>query len=205
VSVATIANLPGVRPIVELGVGASYDSTSTAQWDVDRWDNPSAKWVGDKPFWYDVTCWVQDIATFAGRERAVDQFEVGTATITVDNRDGVFDFPLSLEDLADDPTLLSIRPGRSIRVGVQWDDGPATFLWAGYIDAANPEYDAVDGARMVLECIDAKGDAGRTEIASAVPAVGSGETVTARIGRILTAAGWPASRRSDRPDRCHDA
>jgi hypothetical protein len=205
VSVATIENLPGVRPFVELGVGASYDSTSTAQWDVDLWDSPTAKWVGDKPYWLDVTCHVQDVATFAGRERAVDQFDIGTATITVDNRDGLFDFPLSLADLADDQTLLSVRPGRSLRVGVEVPiDVPfgaapqsrTVLLWAGYIDGANPTYDAIEGSRMVIECIDAKGDAGRAEVAAVAAPVGASETVTARINRVLTAAGWPTYRRA---------
>ena len=51
---------------------------------------------------------------------------------------------------------------------------------------------------MVLECIDAKGDVGRTEIASleAEDAVGAGETVTHRVERILDAAGWPDYRRA---------
>jgi hypothetical protein len=196
VSVATIETLPGVTPIVELGVGASYDDTSTAQWDVDLWDDASAVWVGDKPFWLDVTCHVQDIATFVGRERTVDQWEVGTATITFDNRDGLFDFPLSMADLADDPTLLSVRPGRSVRVGVQIGGDPPQMLWAGYIDACNPAYDAVEGARMIVECIDAKGDAGRTEVAALATGVGAGETVTARINRVLSAAGWPTYRRA---------
>jgi hypothetical protein len=205
VSVATIEGLPGVRPFVELGVGASYDDTSTAQWDVDLWDSPTAKWVGDKPYWLDVTCHVQDVATFAGRERAVDQFDVGTATITVDNRDGLFDFPLSLADLVDDDTLLSIRPGRSVRVGVELpvDTPPGAaaqtrtvVLWAGYIDGANPTYDAVEGARMTIECIDAKGDAGRAVCAALVTPVGANETVSARINRVLTAASWPTYRRA---------
>jgi len=196
VSVATIETLPGVRPFVELGVGASYDSTSTAQWDVDHWDDPDDSfWVGDMPYWLDVTCHVQDVATHAGRERAIDQFEVGSATITVDNRSGLFDFPLSMEDLASDDTLLSIRPGRSIRTGVHWDGG-TVLLWAGYIDETNPTYDAVEGARMVLECVDAKGDAGRAKVAAVVDPVGAGETVTERIERVLTAAGWPPYRRA---------
>jgi hypothetical protein len=203
-TVATIAAAPGVRPFVELGVGASYDSTSTAQWDVDHWDDASAHWVSDLPYWFDVTCHVQDVATFAGRERAIDQFEVGTATISLDNRDGLFDFPLSMADLADDATLLSVRPGRSVRVGVEvpvdtLPPEPATrtvLLWAGYIDAANPAYDAVEGDRMILECIDAKGDAGRAAIGAVAAPVGAAETVTARINRVLTAAGWPTYRRA---------
>jgi hypothetical protein len=191
VSVATIETLPGVTPIVELGVGTSYNSTSTAQWDVDHWDDTtSAYWVGDQPYWNDVTCYVQDIATFAGRERATDQWEVGTATITFDNRDGLFDFPQSLADLADDSTLLSIRPGRSVRVGVRIGEGAKgpVYLWGGYIDAVNPQYDATDGSRMIVECIDAKGDAGRVDVGKLTTPIGVGETVTRRCSPPTSAA-----------------
>ena len=193
-SAPTIDTCPGVTPVVELGVGATYDDASTAQWDVDHWDDEeSSHWVGDKPFWYDITCHVLDITTFAGRERAIDQWEVGTATVVCENSDGWADYPRDLGS----PTLLSIRPGRSIRIGVKIDKDPVLhLLWAGYLDAANPSYDADAGSTMTFECIDAKGDAGRAEVAKLATAVGASETVTARIGRILNASGYPSYRRS---------
>jgi hypothetical protein len=200
-----IEGLPHVRPFVELGVGASYDSDSSSQWDVDTWEphTGTSHWVGETPYWLDITAHVQDIATFSGRERVIDQFEVGTATITVDNTTGLFDFGSSAIDLAERP-LLEVQPGRSVRVGVnipveQPPGAPAlsrsVLLWAGYVDGANPTYDAVDGARMILECIDAKGDAGRATVPEVATATGAGQTVNQRINTVLDRAGWPSYRR----------
>jgi hypothetical protein len=197
VTAPTIARLDGVRPFVEVGVGSGQTDDGTwGQWEVDVWDDPAgAHWAGDQPLWLDVTCHVLDVATAAGRDRAVDKFEVGTATVTCENDDGWADFPLSIADLLDDDTLISIRPGRPIRIGVQvGGDAPVT-LWAGYIDAVNPTYDPTDGERMTFECVDAKGDAGRTDLAKLAAPAGASETVTARVGRILNAATYPSYRR----------
>jgi hypothetical protein len=85
--------------------------------------------------------------------------------------DGWADYPQSIADLLAGDTLLTIRPGRSIRVGVQIGGDPPVTLWAGYIDEANPTYDPTDGARMTFECVDAKGDVGRADLAKlAAPA-----------------------------------
>lgn len=196
-SAPTIDTLPGVRPFVEVGVGASYtDDTTWGQWDVDHWDDDTeSHWAGDQPLWLDITCHVLDVSTIAGRDRAVDKWEVGTATITCENVDGWADFPHSIADLLEGDTLLSVRPGRSIRVGVQPYGQPAVTLWAGYIDAANPTYEAGTGDVMTFECVDAKGDAGRVDLAKLAAAAGASETVTARITRILNAGGWPTYRR----------
>jgi hypothetical protein len=196
VSVATIDDLPGVRPVVEMGVGSIYDDASTARWDVAQWDDTTdAHWAGDQPMWLDITCHVMDVQGQVGRERSLDAFDVGTATITCENNDGWADYPTSIPDLEDDTTFLAIRPGRSMRVGVALDDASPVFLFAGYIDAANPSYDT-DGATMTFHCVDALGDAGRAELAKLAAAVGASETVTNRIVRILNAASWPGYRRA---------
>lgn len=193
-SAPSIANLDMVTPFVEMGVGSIYTDSSTAQWDVTEWDEPGEHWASDQSYWYDVTCHVREVSTFAGRERAIDQFEIGTATIVMDNTSGWADYPITMGDLETIETLLVVRPGRAIRVGVI-AFGTRYVLWGGFIDAANPTYEAGTAAMMTLECIDAKGDAGRTEIQSLAAPVGAGETVTQRITRILNMAGWPAYRR----------
>lgn len=195
-SVPTILGLDGVRPVVEIGVGASYSDAANARWDVSLWDTDTARWAGDEPLWLDVTCHVMDVQTDAGRERSTDDWDVGTASIVCENRDGWADYPLSIPDLLEGETLLTIRPGRSIRVRVQPDpDALPVTLWAGYIDAANPSYEAGVGATMTFECIDALGDAGRVDVAKLAAVAGAGENGTARITRVLNAAGWPSYRR----------
>lgn len=215
---AAIATLPRVRPIVEIGVGDERDAEGVvALWQQDvnvdnvpdiggfvvsRWqpdtggtDAGTSHWVGDQAFFVDVSCHVREVSTFAGRERANENWDVGTATIVVDNVDGWADYPRT----ADPDQLLTMRPGRQVRVGVQVLSGTVAgtwYLWGGYIDGMEPGFDAEDGEVVTLECIDAKGEAGRSFIGAAAAGVGAGQTVSARIGRILDEVGWFTSRRS---------
>jgi hypothetical protein len=213
---ATIPTVTRVTPIVEIGVGSERDAEGiVALWQQDvnndgipdvagfavtRWqpteptvgtNEPTSHWVGDQPFYIDVSCHVREISTFSGRERADETWEVGTATITVDNADGWADYPLG-----DPDQLLSMRPGREVRIGVLVDGTTAHYLWAGFIDGMEPGYDPEDGEFVTFECIDAKGEAGRPFLGELAAGVGLNETGTARIGRILDAVGWFPSRRS---------
>ena len=69
--------------------------------------------------------------------------------------------------------------------------GSLRVLWRGWVDQANPGFDAEFGDVVTLECIDAKGEIGRVEVATVDPAVGAGETIQARLNRIADAAVWP--------------
>ena len=129
-----------------------------------------------------------------GRDRTISRWQVGTASITVDNRSGVYDVnvaPLS-------PAVLSVRPGRQIRVGMSIDGAAPSWLGRWWIDAANPTYDPVLHDVVELSCIDAKGQAGKVDVAETV-AVGGSETVTARINRVLDAANWQGPYRDVAP------
>ena len=64
------------------------------------------------------------------------------------------------------------------------------MLWRGWVDEANPGFDAEYGDIVTLECIDAKGEVGRVDIAAVDPPVGAGESIQARLDRIADAAGW---------------
>ena len=90
--------------------------------------------------------------------------------------------------------MLSVRPGRQIRVGMSLDGADPVWLWRGFIDAANPTYDPVLHDVVELSCVDAKGQAGKVDLGTVEPAVGASETVTARINRVLDAAAWYTHR-----------
>ena len=80
--------------------------------------------------------------TFTGRERSSEKWQVGTATITVTNGSGWADYPPTHIDPTLDP-LLTVRPGRDIRVGIVVDKSPVPqWLWRGVIDTSEPGYDA---------------------------------------------------------------
>lgn len=190
---ATILGVPRARPVVEIGVGDSNNPVGAAQWGVSRWGQTTARWFGQEPYWWDITCDVHDIETFTGHDRVTDSWEVGTATVVVKNETGWADFPPT--DPATMATLLSVRPGRQIRVSVAVDGGAPVVRWRGYIDRMEPGYDPNAGDVVTLSCIDGKGEAGRAVVAKLAAPVGANEVVTTRLGRILDAIGWPAYRR----------
>jgi hypothetical protein len=189
-----IFTVPGASPWVEVGVGDSRIAGSVSQWDSARWDNAGAKWAGDEPSWLDVSCHVIGCDDRRGRNRTTEHWEVGTATFAIANGDGWADLLAG----AKPPGVLDVRPGRSIRWGVQLDGGPRLVLWRGVIDAQTALYDGRLAAAdtVTIDAVDTLGDAGRTVLVAVDPPVGAGETASARIGRVLDAVTFPASRRS---------
>lgn len=75
--------------------------------------------------------WVRKIATKRGRERllrTMAQFQAGTATVTLDNRDRRFD-PLNTSG----PYYPNVEPEKVIQVGATWQ-GTFYPIWTGYAD-----------------------------------------------------------------------
>ena len=198
--VAAIACVPRAQPRIDLGVGDSRDAQGLGQWQPSAGNAANTRWVaagvttgtstwnGEEPHWVDITCYGIEVETFTGRDRATDQWEVGTATVVLDNTTGWADYPPTTTP---NPFDLTVRPGRQVRVAVSIDDGAPQVLWRGFVDQANPGFDAEVGDIVTLECIDAKGEAGRADIPAVDPPVGSGETIQARLNRICTGAAWP--------------
>ena len=190
-SIARIVTVPGARPMVELGVGNTASPTGQAVWDTALWDTGGDEWAGTEPTWLDITCDVHDVELDQGRDRTIERWQVGTCALTVDNTAGAYDITATPTD----PAVLSLRPGRQVRVGIALDGGAPRWLGRWFIDAANPTYDPVLSDVVELACVDAKGQAGKVDVGAVVTPVGASETVTARIGRVLDAAGWhPAYR-----------
>ena len=90
----------------------------------------------------------------------------------LDNTTGWADYPPTRHP---NPFDLTVRPGRQVRVAVVVDGGDPRVLWRGWVDEANPGFDAEDGDIVTLECIDAKGEVGRVDVAAVDPPVGAGE------------------------------
>ena len=187
-----IATVPLVRPVLEVAVGDVDQAVGQAVYDTARYDAyPAATYAGLDADWTDAGCDVVEAVTFCGRQRSVDAFDIGTATLRVHNPAGLWDYPPPSPPL----TPLSVRPGRMARVGVVVDDAPPVWLFTGWIDSTAPAYDAASSVDAVdVGLVDAKGQAGRTEVGRG-PAVGAGETVTARMARYADLAGFPAHRR----------
>lgn len=178
-------------PIVQIGIGDSRVDEDAGQWNVDDWDDAGATWAGTAPFWLDITAKVFELETFYGRQRTTDLFEVGTATLLVDNSDGWGD-PVPPDD---DPAFLTLRAGRPIRVALSHATKPTRVLWYGYIDSTEPVYDANDFEQVTITAVCALGEAGRAPLAELAAPVGASELAGTRIARILNAAKWPAAQR----------
>ena len=182
-----------VYPWAELGIGDTRSPTGQATWDGARWDDDAARWASTEPTWLDVACHVHGADSDAGRNRVLERFRPGGAEVVLRNLDGWAD----LNPPPTPPAVLPLRPGRQFRYGVDTPTG-RHILFRGYIDEAVPLYQPYGTDVVQCGCIDALGEAGRAAL-DAGALVGDGETVTARVGRILDARQWAPTYRDLQP------
>jgi hypothetical protein len=185
-----IVTAPGLTPLLEVAIGDVDVAVGDARYDTARYDEPDAVYGGLAGEFVDASCNVIEAALYCGRERTIEAFDVGTATLIVANDDGAWDFPPSTPPTA----AVTTRPGRQCRVGVDIGDGPR-WLFHGWIDRTEPTYKPGVGDTVTVEAVDAKGEVGRVELPRKLAAVGVGETVTARLTRLCDAANFPTHRR----------
>ena len=191
---ASILTVVGVVPIFQVAAGDGDVSTGQARYDTARYDTaPDATYSGLDAQWTDDSCDVIEAQTVYGRQRSLDVFDVGTATVTVINPDGMWDYPPT------PTTPLTIRPGRQARVGVNVDGAGPVWLWHGWIDGTQPSYTPDGRPTVTVNCVCAKGEFGRVELPQLPADVGAGETITARMHRLADAAVFPAHRRQFAP------
>lgn len=177
------------RPVVEIGVGDSRVDSGSAQWDQARWDDKFSTWVGSEPLWYDVTCDTQRTECSYGRAATTDRFVPGTATVLVDNSSGWAD-PTTTKN----PNILTVRPGRAIRFGVEHAVLGTRWRFRGFIDAMRPTYLPNGNDAVELSCVDALGEVNRARLvplAAPCPV----EAGRPRVTRILDLASWPQGKR----------
>ena len=180
-----------VRPIVEVGIGITrVPTTNAARWDVGRWDSASSVWAGTQPSWWDITCDVRSFRCEYGRAATVDRFVPGVANVVLDNASGWAD-----PSTNPDPTVLTMRPGREIRLGVVHEVYGTRWLFRGFVDAMEPRYLPTDTDTVELSCVDALGEVNRAKVVPSATPVGAGETVNVRIARLLDLAKWASDRR----------
>lgn len=173
------------RPFIEVGTGDVRTDLGVARWDVAHWDNPAdATWSGAEPLWVDETCYGYTIELAAGRQRNTDVFAPATATIALDNSDGWAD-----------ATLLTLRPGRSLRVGVDHATLGRHVLFRGIVDAVAQSYRPGGGDTVEISAVCMLGDVGRSDLAKLGAPVGAGEPADVRVNRILNVVKFPGSKR----------
>lgn len=176
-------------PRVQVGLGSVVELSSSL-WDVAEWDDATSLWAGNDPTWRDVDCDIISAHTEAGRARITDPFMPGRAEVIVDNASGWAD-PTVAPDI---PGVLTMRPGRAIRIGVDHATLGTVWKFRGFVDAIEPVYSPQDWDTVILRCIDALGEAGRAKL-SDVDETGADETAAARFARILDVNRWPETQR----------
>lgn len=186
--------------MVELGLASSSDSFTL---DLTQLSPATAPAV-DAPLgddlgyvWTDVTDYVMEGLTFRrGATRSQGPFwryEVGTAAITLDNVDGRFD-PLNLSGPYVSGGLSEIRPNLPVRISAVVGSTTET-MWVGVVDSVDLDYTSVTWSTVDLRCVDGVAWLQAADLPELTTAVGAGDTVAARITRILDRVGWPAVQR----------
>ena len=148
--------------------------------------------------WTDVTDYVLEGLTFRrGATRSQGPFwryEAGSASIELDNVDGRFD-PLNLSSGPYVSGGLSeIRPNLPVRISAVVD-GTTETMWVGVVDSVDLDYTSVTWSTVKLSCVDGVAWLQAADLPELTTAVGAGDTVAARITRILDRVGWPAAQR----------
>ena len=189
-----IVGVTRARPRIDLGVGDSRDAQGLGQWQPaagNAAEHPLAVGGGD-----DRDVDVERRGTVLGgrhllrhRDRNVYRSGPGRRTVggrhrhhRVGQRVGVGRLPA---DVGSEPVRLdgaSGPPGACRRRRRRRRAG-RVVAWLGR-RRPTPGFDAEYGDIVTLECIDAKGEVGRVDIAAVDPPVGAGEAIHARLDRI---------------------
>jgi len=173
---------------VEMGFG-SADSTSL--WNTALW-NTTATW-GSDIVWTDVTEYVMGFSTRSGRNRSVNQFDTGTATVTLRNTDARFS-PWNLAGPYVTAGRTNIRPWRPIRISRLHEPGVVgipsrQYLFYGYMTGFTESYSNNALNVVTVSCVDELGRLARFNGFEQTPQ-GAGETTIQRVRRILNNAGF---------------
>lgn len=137
----------------------------------------------------DVTSSVAAIRTARGREREIDEYRTGTATVVFNDDDRTFDPANSASQFAGE-----IEPMK--RIEIKHD---SEFLFNGWIDDWHVTYEPGDNlSRVTATCVDSFAILANQEI-SEIAAAHSGDLSGERVRRVLNRSevDFPASRSID--------
>lgn len=129
-----------------------------------------------------------------GRNRVLNSFEAGTATVVLEDENGDYN-PQNTSS----PYYGKLLPLRKIRIWADYDDGGGTdryYLYSGYITSFDNTFrlgnDEV--STVTFQCVDAFRLLQNVQI-STVAGSSAGQTTGARIENLLDLASFPVSQR----------
>ena len=148
----------------------------------------------------DITSMVMGCSTRRGRNRILSNFEVGTATVTINDPNSYFN-PQNTSS----PYYGKLLPLRKIRIWADTTLGATTYriaLFTGYINSFDTSfYQGVQQTSTVtLQCSDGFRLLNNVSTGNApVPGCTAGQLSGARINSLLDFAGFPGSLRNIEP------
>lgn len=176
-------------------VALSAATSTYGLWNSGIWD--TSLWGPDVVF-TDVSAYVRKVSTDRGFSRGVLTWQAGTASVTLNNRDGRFS-PANTSGPYVSGGITQIRPLRPIRITAAYA-GTTYPVYRGYVlswteswtGGAVGKGDSV----TVLACADEFTRLAAVDGMETTP-VGAGELAGARVHRILNAAGHTGDRDID--------
>jgi hypothetical protein len=134
------------------------------------------------------------VSTRRGRNRILNNFEAGTATVVLEDANGDWN-PQNTSS----PYYGKLLPLRKIRIWADYDDGSGLeryYLYSGYIVSYDNSFRlGIDEISSVtLQCVDAFRLFQNVNI-STVGGTSAGQTTGARIENLLNLASYPSSQR----------
>lgn len=143
----------------------------------------------------DVSNIALQISIRRGRNRILNKFEAGLATVVLADNNGDWS-PQNVSS----PYYGKLLPLRKIRIWADYDDGSGTdryYLYSGYITSYNSTYGlgVEDTSKITLQCVDGFRLLNGIGI-STVAGAGSPQLSGARIDTLLDVVSWPTSQRA---------
>lgn len=143
----------------------------------------------------DVSNIALQISIRRGRNRILNKFEAGLATVVLADNNGDWS-PQNVSS----PYYGKLLPLRKIRIWADYDDGSGTeryYLYSGYITSYNSTYGLgiEDTSKITLQCVDGFRLLNGIGI-STVAGAGSPQLSGARIETLLDVVSWPTSQRA---------
>jgi hypothetical protein len=134
------------------------------------------------------------VSTRRGRNRILNNFEAGTATVVLEDANGDWN-PQNTSS----PYYGKLLPLRKIRIWADYDDGSGLeryYIYSGYIVSYDNSFRlGIDEISSVtLQCVDAFRLFQNVNI-STVAGTSAGQTTGARIENLLNLASYPSSQR----------
>lgn len=200
---------PSASPAVYLGVYAFNRLEAGATWDTDLWDSstgtlsPEVDWYGAGT-WESIGSRVRGLSWDRGCQSPLDRPRVGTAQLTLDNRDGALSAWTNtgaFKTQEGDPVtpgahvdgLIWPRPGTLIRFGMFVGAGHTwTPLFTGRLAAQTEDTSELVDGWQTYDANELTADLGAFN-GEQQPSQGGGETLSQRVARLLADALWDGS------------